>query len=100
MKGKFAFVGAAVLSCAPRFCLLVSDHETIIDATWVSGIKPVLLAKYPNTTEKELETAHAFAYGGSVIQDAGYYPFGHPPFSNLAHYVRTGDFITNLIHQA
>ncbi|HVT97993.1 MAG TPA: zinc dependent phospholipase C family protein [Acidobacteriaceae bacterium] len=102
MKGRIAWVGVAgLLLVAPlAFAFSFLTHETIIDITWVNGIKPVLLAKYPNTTEKELETAHAFAYGGCVIQDAGYYPFGHPPFSNLAHYVRTGDFITNLIHQA
>jgi hypothetical protein len=101
MKGKFAFVGVAVLLVAPlAFAFSFLTHETIIDATWVSGIKPVLLARYPNTTEKELETAHAFTYGGCAIQDAGYYPFGHPPFSDLAHYVRTGDFVTNLIHEA
>ncbi len=101
MKGKNAFAAVAVLLVAPfAFAFSFLTHETIIDATWVSGIKPVLLAKYPNTTEKEFETAHAFAYGGCVIQDAGYYPFGHPRFSDLAHYVRTGDFITNLIRQA
>ena len=101
MKGKIAVLIASVLLVAPlAFAFSFLTHETIIDATWVSAIKPVLLASIPNTTEKEFETAHAFAYGGSVIQDAGYYPFGHPPFSDLAHYVRTGDFITNLIHQA
>lgn len=101
MKGKFAFIGVVMLLVAPLgFAFSFLTHETIIDATWVSGIKPVLLAKYPNTTEKEFETAHAFAYGGCAIQDAGYYPFGHPPFSDLAHYVRTGDFITNLIRQS
>jgi hypothetical protein len=102
MKGRIAWVGVAgLLLVAPlAFAFSFLTHETIIDVTWVNGIKPALLAKYPNTTEKEFETAHAFAYGGCVIQDAGYYPFGHPPFSDLAHYVRTGDFITNLIHQA
>jgi hypothetical protein len=101
MKGKIAFAASAVLLLAPlAFAFSFLTHETIIDATWVSGIKPVLLAKYPNTTTAEFETAHAFAYGGCVIQDAGYYPLGHPPFSDLAHYVRTGDFITNLIRQA
>ena len=101
MKGKIAFAAVAILIVAPlAFPFSFLTHEAIIDITWDTGIKPVLLAKYPNTTTQELETAHAFAMGGSVIQDAGYYPFGHPPFSDLAHYVRTGDFITNLIRQA
>jgi hypothetical protein len=101
MKGKMVSVVLGLLLVVPfssGFSFLT--HETIIDVTWESGIKPVLLSQYPGTTSAQLATAHAYAYGGSVIQDAGYYPFGHPPFSDLAHYVRTGDFITNLIRQA
>lgn len=101
MKSKSVVLIPSLLLLAPlAFAFSFLTHETIIDITWDNGIKPVLLAKYPNTTTKELETAHAFAYGGCAIQDAGYYPFGHPPFSDLAHYVRTGDFVTNLIHEA
>jgi hypothetical protein len=101
MKGKFAFFVVAVLLIAPfSFAFSFLTHETIIDMTWESGIKPVLLSQYPGTTPEQLRIAHGYAYGGSVIQDAGYYPFGRPSFSNLAHYVRTGDFVTNLIHQA
>ena len=44
--------------------------------------------------------ARAFAYGGSVIQDLGYYPFGSHFFSNLLHYVRTGDFVEAMIREA
>jgi Zinc dependent phospholipase C len=101
MKGKLAAVILAILFVA-RFSFAFSflTHETIIDIAWESGIKPVLLSQYPNTTPEQLRLAHAYAYGGSVIQDAGYYPFGHPPFSDLAHYVRTGDFITNLIRES
>ncbi len=75
-------------------------HETIIDLAWESAIVPVLLSQYPKTTPGELRLAHAYAYGGSAIQDTGYYPFGHEIFSNLTHYVRTGDFITFMIHDA
>jgi hypothetical protein len=101
MKGKFVLLGVAILLVAPlAFPFSFLTHETIIDITWESGIRPVLLSQYPNATPEQLQTAHGFAYGGSVIQDAGYYPFGHPPFSNLAHYVRTGDFVTNLILQS
>lgn len=75
-------------------------HETIIDISWDSSIKPVLLAHYPNATPQQLRLARAYAYGGSTIQDAGYYPGGHALFSDLTHYVRTGDFITNLIHES
>jgi hypothetical protein len=75
-------------------------HETIIDIAWDTSIKPALLAQYPNATPDQLRIAHSYAYGGSTIQDAGYYPFGHALFSDLTHYVRTGDFVTNMIHEA
>ncbi|HEV2275449.1 MAG TPA: zinc dependent phospholipase C family protein [Acidobacteriaceae bacterium] len=75
-------------------------HETIIDLTWATAIQPALLSRFPRTTPAELRRARAYAYGGSAIQDAGYYPFGHGIFSDLTHYVRTGDFITFLIRDA
>ncbi len=101
MKGKLALAALASLLAAPLcFAWSFLTHETIIDMTWDAGIKPVLLSQYPDTTPEQLRAARAYAYGGSVIQDAGYYPFGRPSFSNLTHYVRTGDFITNLIHES
>ncbi|HEX5234366.1 MAG TPA: zinc dependent phospholipase C family protein [Silvibacterium sp.] len=78
----------------------VLTHEQIIDLTWKNGIRPTLLSRYPNATPAQLKEAHAFAYGGCVIQDQGYYPFGHPLESDLTHYVRTGDFVAALIHDS
>jgi hypothetical protein len=75
-------------------------HEAIIDLAWEDTLKPRLLAKYPATTPEELQIAHSYAYGGSVIQDLGYYPFGSQFFSDLVHYVRTGDFVRCLIKQS
>jgi hypothetical protein len=75
----------------------VLTHEEIIDLLWDEGIKPLLLARFPNATPEDLKTAHAYAYGGSVIQDIGYYPFGNHVVSDLTHYVRTGDFVQALI---
>ena len=72
-------------------------HEEIIDLLWDQQIKPLLLARYPNATPDDLLKAHAYAYGGSVIQDIGYYPFGNHVFSDLAHYVRTGAFVQAMI---
>jgi len=91
-----------VLLAAAPLCLAYSflTHETIVDMAWDNSIKPVLLSHYPNATPEQLIVAHAYAYGGSTIQDAGYYPFGKPQFSDLTHYVRTGDFITNLIRES
>lgn len=75
----------------------VLTHEEIIDLLWQRQIVPVLKARFPNATDEDLRKAHAFAYGGSVIQDIGYYPFGDAVFSDLTHYVRTGDFVQALI---
>ena len=78
----------------------VLTHEAIIDSTWDSAIKPLLMKRFPATTPDELTQAHAYAYGGCIIQDLGYYPFGNKFFSDLTHYVRSGDFILNLIHES
>ena len=75
-------------------------HEQIIDMAWDDSIRPLLLSRYPRLTNDELKEAHAYAFGGSAIQDLGYYPFSHEFFSNLAHYVRTGDFIGSLFRNA
>jgi hypothetical protein len=78
----------------------VLTHEAIIDSTWDSAIKPLLLKRYPAATADELTQAHAYAYGGCIIQDLGYYPFGSKFFSDLTHYVRVGDFVVNLIRDS
>lgn len=78
----------------------VLTHEAIIDSTWDSAIRPLLLGRFPGATPEELTEAHAFAYGGCIIQDLGYYPFGSKFFSDLTHYVRSGDFVLNLIRES
>jgi hypothetical protein len=75
-------------------------HEELIDLSWQNSIVPLLLSRYPNLTPAQLEEARAYAYGGCVIQDMGYYPFGDRSFSNLTHYVRSGDFVVNLFRNA
>ncbi|MGA8088469.1 MAG: zinc dependent phospholipase C family protein [Terracidiphilus sp.] len=75
-------------------------HEQLIDLTWKDSIVPLLLSRYPNLTPAQLDRARAYAYGGCVIQDIGYYPFGDRSFSNLTHYVRSGDFVVNLFRNA
>ncbi|HEY1495706.1 MAG TPA: zinc dependent phospholipase C family protein [Candidatus Solibacter sp.] len=78
----------------------VLTHEAIIDTAWDGGIKPLLLKRYPQATADDLVKAHAHAYAGCIIQDMGYYPFGSKFFSDLVHYVRTGDFVMNLVNEA
>jgi Zinc dependent phospholipase C len=78
----------------------VLTHEELIDLAWNDSIRPLLLAKFPGATERQLVEAHAYAYGGCAIQDMGYYPFSKPLFSNLTHYVRSGDFVSWLLDNA
>jgi len=84
----------------PAYAYSVLTHEEIVDLLWGDQIKPLLLEKYPGTTPDQLLEAHAYAYGGSLIQDMGYYPFGNRQFSDLVHYVRSGDFVTALLDEA
>ena len=86
---------------APRLeAYSVLAHEAIIDASWPNGIQPLLLKRFPTATPDQLIEAHSYAYGGAIIQDMGYYPFGSKFFSDLAHYVRSGDFIAALIRDS
>jgi hypothetical protein len=87
---------------APREAAAYSvlAHEASVDALWDSAIRPLLVRRFPSTTREQLLDARAFAYGGSVIQDIGYYPFGSRFFSNLLHYVRSGDFVETILRDA
>src|SRR5579872_5906588 len=96
-----ALVAAGLLIAPPQGrAYSVLTHQFLVDLAWESAIRPYLLSRFPNATEAQLREAHAFAYGGSAIQDMGYYPFGKQFFSNLTHYVRTGDFIAWLFQNA
>jgi hypothetical protein len=78
----------------------VLTHEQVVDLLWKDRIQPLLAARFPGLTDDDFKKAHAYAYGGSLVQDMGYYPFGSRYFSDLTHYVRTGDFIVCLIQQS
>ncbi len=93
-------VVAAFLFAAEARAYSVLTHEANIDAVWDSDIRPLLAQRFPRATRDELTKARAFAYGGSVIQDLGYYPFGNHFFSNLVHYVRSGDFVETMVRDA
>jgi hypothetical protein len=96
-----AALGLLLLLPVPAaYSYSVLSHEAIIDSTWDSAIKPLLLKRFPAATADELTQAHAYAYGGCIIQDLGYYPFGSKFFTDLTHYVRTGAFILNLIRDS
>jgi hypothetical protein len=78
----------------------VLAHEAMIDAVWVDQFVPSLTRRFPGASEGQIQAARAYAYGGSLIQDLGYYPFGSKLFSNLTHYVRTGDFVAALMRDS
>ena len=84
----------------PGNAYAVLAHETIIDAVWLTNIVPLLKKRFPNATPEQLREAHAYAYGGAIIQDMGYYPYGSHFFSDLTHYVRTGDFIEAMLRDS
>jgi Zinc dependent phospholipase C len=87
-----------LLMCAgSSLAYSVLTHEEIVDLLWKDEIRPLLLKRFPALTEDQITKAHAYAYGGAVIQDLGYYPFGSRQFSDLAHYVRSGDFVRELL---
>lgn len=108
-------MNSTVIRTSVRFCALtilvlaiahpaqgfsVLTHEAIIDSAWDDSIKPVLLKRFPHATAGQLREAHAYAYGGAIIQDMGYYPFGSKFFTDLVHYVRSGDFVEALLGEA
>jgi hypothetical protein len=98
---KFVLILALSLPfCIEAHAYSVLTHEQLIDLTWQDSIVPLLLSRYPGLTPAQLDEARAYAYGGCVIQDIGYYPFGDVAYSDLTHYVRSGDFIVNLLRDA
>ena len=90
----------ALLLAARISAYSVLSHEAIIDAAWDRTIKPLLLDRYPRLDSEGLREAHAYAYGGAIIPDSGYYPLGGRLFSDLVHYVRGGDFVAALLNEA
>src|SRR5579884_1500016 len=82
------------------FSYSVLTHEAVVDSQWDGLIQPLIKERFPRVSAQDLKTAHAFAYGGSIIQDMGYYPFGSHFFTDLAHYVRSGDFVAALLREA
>jgi uncharacterized protein (DUF433 family) len=89
-----------VMCGGASFAYSVLTHEEIVDLLWLDEIRPLLLKRYPGLSDDQIKEAHAYAYGGAVIQDLGYYPFGGAEFSNLVHYVRSGDFVRELLRES
>ena len=98
---SFVSVAFLLLASAERADAYgVLTHQQLVDQSWTAITVPVLLSRYPSLTPEQLRRAHAYAYGGCAIQDLGYYPFGNSFFSDLTHYVRSGDFVWSLFRNA
>jgi hypothetical protein len=97
-----ALLATALVLWLPAQCsaYAVLAHEALIDVAWDTSIRPLLEKRFPNATKEQLREAHGYAYGGAIIQDMGYYPHGNMFFSDLAHYVRSGDFVIALLRDA
>jgi Zinc dependent phospholipase C len=100
MTSMLSVVALLILIAGRCAAVSVLSHEEMIDITWESDIRGLLLARFPGASEEQVKKAHAFAYGGSVIQDLGYYPLGNRTFTNLLHYIRSGDFVVSLIRDS
>ena len=101
--GARLLAGALVLFALlprPAGAYSVLSHEALVDAAWADSVQPALVARFPGASAEDLRRARAYAYGGSLIQDLGYYPFGNKLFSDLAHYVRSGGFIEALLRES
>src|SRR5436309_15784436 len=78
----------------------VLAHQAVIDATWKTALVPELRRRFPHASDADVEHARAFAYGGAHVADLGYFPLGNRLFTDLLHYVRSGDFLTALVASA
>jgi hypothetical protein len=102
MFNKFLLMAALFILCSPlsSSAYSVLSHEAIVDASWEKSMLPLLRHKYPGVSDSALTEAHAYAYGGAIAPDMGYFPFGSKLFTNLVHYVRSGDFVNALLDEA
>jgi len=96
----FAATYMLFLLTLPANAYSVLTHEAIIDSLWLDTIRPLLMARFPRATSDQINEAHGYAYGGCIIQDLGYYPFGSHFFSDLTHYVRSANFVQALVEES
>ena len=106
LKGRSYFLKPALIAATLLFSCLTSKaysilaHEAVIDATWQTSLLPLIRERYPNLKGEDVKMAHSYAYGGAMVADMGYMPFGNAFFTDLLHYVRSGDFVEALVRDA
>jgi hypothetical protein len=89
-----------VIAPASSEAFSVLAHQAVVDQAWDDTLLPLLHRRFSNATAQELADAHAYARGGSHLADLGYFPLGSRLFTDLLHYVRTGDFVSRLLAEA
>jgi len=89
-----------VFATRPASAYSVLTHQANVDSCWRRCLVPLLNQRYPGASVEQWKEAKSYAYGGSIIQDMGFYPFGSQLFTNLAHYVRSGDLVRNMLDEA
>lgn len=99
IRGVAVFALLSYIS-SPSFGYSVLTHEAIVDSVWGDSLQPLIIKRFPEATAEQMREAYAHAYGGALIQDMGYYPFGNKFFTDLTHYVRSGDFIVELLKES
>src|SRR5476651_168895 len=99
-KYLFILIAIGIFSPLSSSAYSVLTHQALIDASWEKQLLPLLKQQYPGSTDEQLKIAHSYAYGGALIADMGYYPFGSTYYTDLAHYVRSGDFVMALINES
>src|SRR6201981_1705747 len=100
MRLRSCLALALLISAPASYGYSLLTPEAIVDSLWDASIQKMLLKRFPSATPEELEQAHAYVYGGCILQDLGYYPFSSRFFSDLTHYVRSGDFVVALIRES
>jgi zinc dependent phospholipase C len=99
--GRLLLLSAAVwLAAAPAPAYSILSHEALVDAAWDDSFLPRLRERFPSASDDALQRSRAYAYGGCLIQDMGYYPYGNRFFTDLTHYVRAGAFVSALVAEA
>ena len=93
-------VGVFALAPRPSRAFSVLAHQGVVDSSWERVLVPALRRRFPDAEAEDLIRARAFAYGGSHIADLGYFPLGNLEFTDLLHYVRSGDFVAALVESA
>src|SRR5947207_6138366 len=95
-------ISFCLLTFSPEYSesFAILSHEAVIDASWDKAILPTLRKRFPNQSDSDYMKAKAYAYGGAILPDIGFFPFGSILYTNLVHYVRSGDFVEELLNEA